>query len=313
MTTICIDLGGTIVKGGIFSEGNMVESGSIPSRSGGDFSLTMTMINDFILGLLTRSGTDIKKIKGIGLSIPGIVNVKQNKVLSINKKHEGAIRYDFNKWADKQFETRIVMENDARAALVGEWQYGAGRGYDNIVMMTLGTGVGGAAMINGELLYGKHYQAGCLGGHFTINYQGDICTCGNIGCVEAEASSWKLEQLITNYPDLNHKVSHEIEKTDFKKLFELYAKGDKSTEKIINHCLKVWSSGIVSLIHAYDPELVILGGGIMKSKDYILPFIREWVEKHAWTPSEQVKIKVAQFSSSPALIGMNHLVRKNQK
>ena len=97
---------------------------------------------------------------------------------------------------------------------------------------------------------------------------------------------------------------------DFHLLFRLYRSGNKTAVEIIEHCLKVWSAGIVSLIHAYDPELVIVGGGIMKSRNIIIPYIREWVGKYAWTPSEKVRITAAQSSDVAALYGLNYLIRK---
>ncbi len=200
------------------------------------------------------------------------------------------------------------MENDARAALVGEWQYGAGKDYNDIVMITLGTGVGGAAMIDGHLLYGKHYQAGCLGGHFTVNYDGNRCTCGNVGCVEAEASSWNLSKLLEEHPDLTDISGNDGERIDFEQLFHLYEKGYGTAGDFIRHCTKVWSAGIVSMIHAYDPELVIISGGIMNSKQHILPFIRDWVDRYAWTPGGCVRVEAATSTANTALLGLSHLI-----
>src|SRR3990170_7444612 len=100
-------------------------------------------------------------------------------------------------WAMERWGVPLVLENDARAALVGEWQYGAGKDCDNVVLITLGTGVGTAALINGKLLHGKHFLAGSLGGHMSINLHGDVCNCGNLGCVESEASTWALQKLVT--------------------------------------------------------------------------------------------------------------------
>ena len=309
MNNLCIDIGGTKIKGGIFSGTDLIASRTLSSDRAGNFSSTLSSV-ELLSGKLAAEAS-VKKIHNIGISIPGIVDVKKNRIISINKKHAGAEKFNFNRWATKNFKARLTMENDARAALTGEWQSGAGKGYNNIVMITLGTGVGGAAMIGGELLYGKHYQAGCLGGHFTVNYNGDVCTCGNIGCVEAEASSWKLKQLAKRYPDLQ--PAQGDSQFDFHLLFRFYKEGNATAKDIIEHCLKVWSAGIISMIHAYDPELVIVGGGIMKSRSIIIPYIREWAEKFAWTPSEKVKIVAARSSDVAALYGLNYLIGKNSK
>lgn len=308
MTTICIDMGGTSIKAGIVEGGKLKETRSTPSHAEKDFNSTISRISALIRELMDASEYGPEELGGIGLGVPGIVNVDRNIVLDINKKHIGAIDYDFNVWCSGEFNLPLVMENDARAALVGEWKNGAGAGFDNIVMITLGTGVGGAALINGNLLYGKHYQAGCLGGHFTVNYNGRRCTCGNIGCVEAEASSWSLDRLVEEFPGMDAEKETGEGSVDFEQLFAWYGEGNKTAREIISHCLKVWSSGIVSLIHAYDPELVILSGGIMKSKQYIVPFVQEWVDRYAWTPGGRVEVRPARWTQNAALYGLNHLI-----
>jgi glucokinase len=249
----------------------------------------------------------INEINGIGLSIPGIVNINEKRVISINKKHEGAIEFDFNGWVKSQWDLPLVMDNDARAALNGEWKFGAGKGYNHIVMVTLGTGVGGAAMINGRLIYGKHFQAGCLGGHFTVNFKGRQCTCGNTGCVESEASSWVLPDLIRESRYFsNNLIEQGI--PDFKKLFELYRERDPLATDIIHHCRDAWTAGIISLIHAYDPEIVILGGGIMDSGESLLSFFQNKVDMLAWTPMEKVKIVKAHNINTSALLGLGYML-----
>src|SRR6478736_1146438 len=95
----------------------------------------------------------------------------------------------------------LALENDANAALAGGWQYGAGRGFQSVVLMTLGTGVGTSAVVDGVPLRGQHGQAGCLGGHVTVNIDGERCVCKNIGCVESEASTWALPTHARRDPD----------------------------------------------------------------------------------------------------------------
>ena len=311
MKTINIDMGGTSIKAGLVENGQLDFVRALPSYSDGDFKSTISRIEALVKEILSSSGSDLADIEGLGIAVPGIVDVKNNIVLDINEKHNGAREFDFNTWAKSEFGFPLIMENDARAALLGEWKYGSGIGYDHIVMITLGTGVGGAAMINGELLYGKHYQAGCLGGHFTVNYNGKECTCGNTGCVEAEASSWALQNLVFEQAELKEINRNNENEIDFKYLFGLIEKGNTAAQTIINHCLKVWSAGIVSMIHAYDPEIVIISGGIMNSSHIILPFIRDWVSNNAWMPGESVIIERAKSIDNSALLGLSY--QKEQK
>lgn len=315
MKAVCIDMGGTNIKAGIVEDGKTKHFTSIPAYSSDDFAHTISRIDQLINDLLGVSGIEPGHIEGIGIAVSGIVDVKRNKVLDINEKYTDARDFDFDHWSEESHHTRLYMENDARAALIGEWQFGRGRSFNDIVMVTLGTGVGGAAMINGKLLYGKNYQAGCLGGHFTVNYNGSKCTCGNTGCVEAEASSWALGKLIekhksTSGDHLSRALNNTQDKIDFRELFRLSEEGEEVAAEIINHCLKVWSAGIVSMIHAYDPEIVLISGGIMKSSEVILPFIREWVAENAWMPTSKVEIEVSGNLADAALLGMYYMVNQ---
>ncbi|MCF8346472.1 MAG: ROK family protein [Bacteroidales bacterium] len=306
MKSIVLDLGGTNIKNAIVQNDQLDHVSSFPFSSKTDFNVTMQNMTTEVDSLINSLPGGIQEINGIGLAIPGIVNVHDNRVISINKKHEEAIEFDFNGWVKKHWDLPLVMDNDARAALIGEWKYGAGQGYNHIVMVTLGTGVGGAAMINGRLIYGKHFQAGCLGGHFIINFRGRPCTCGNVGCVESEASGWVLPEL-TRKSRYFSKSDKRI--PDFKELFERYQAKDPLAMDVIHHCRDAWSAGIISLIHAYDPEIVIIGGGIMESGEYFLSHFQEKVDKLAWTPMENVKIVKAQNINASALLGLGYMLK----
>ncbi|MBB3697240.1 ROK family protein [Flammeovirga yaeyamensis] len=309
MRNICIDLGGTNIKAGIIENDQLLYSCSAPSMSDQSFLKVVLVLEELIDQLLEKTKTQIDSIGGIGLCMPGIVDVDNNRVLAINAKHEEAIQFDFNGWANTTYQLPIVMENDARTALVGEWQQGEGRGTDDIVMMTLGTGIGGAAMINGKLLHGKHYQAGCLGGHFTVDINGSQCNCGNIGCVESQSASWRLPSLIEETPGGKELLKQEST-IDFKRLFDLTREGNQVAKNVVENIMKVWSAGIVNMIHAYDPDRVIVSGGIMNSKDIILPFMQEWVDKYAWTANHRVEVKASIDTENIALWGINYLVNE---
>lgn len=308
MRNIAIDLGGTVIKFGLVGDGRLLDIGSVPSLSQCDFSQTMERLTEIINGLLQKNEIGKDTLDGIGVSVPGIVDVDNNVVLSINKKHEAAVHFDFNEWAESNWGRSILMENDARAALIGEWKYGAARTSDNAVMITLGTGIGGAALINGKLLYGSHFQAGCLGGHLIIDHEGDLCTCGNIGCVESVASSWKLPEIIKGHPLYRTSVWSGVKIMDFEKLFKAYRSGDKLAFDVVQFCLKAWSAGTINMIHAYDPDVVVFGGGVMKADDIILPYIRERVERYSWTPYGSLEISDAELGNSAALHGIDYLL-----
>lgn len=312
MKTIVLDLGGTRLKLGLIQDDRIIIESIIPAFSSSGLLPRLNSIEEAVAQMLKESNTEVSELSGVGISIPGIVDTKRMRVLSINKKFEDATDFDFNAWSQKTWGINSVLENDARAALIGEWQFGAGKGCDNIVLITLGTGIGGAAMMEGKLLYGKHFQAGCLGGHFTINMHGAKCTCGNIGCVESEASTWKLPELFKAHHDFANSKASKSELLDFETLFALAEQGDKTSIDVMHHCLDAWSVGIVSMIHAYDPEMVIIGGGVMKSEHIILPYIREKVAKNAWTPWGKVQIEGAHFTNQAGMLGMSYLLNEKK-
>ncbi len=299
MKNIAIDMGGTRVKVGLFDRETLLSTEIIPACAQENFGKTIENI-DNVIGRLMKQH-NIPSIQGIGLSIPGLVNTKENKVISINEKYNDSVHFNLNQWAKSKWDAILATENDARAALAGEWKKGAGKGIDNLVMMTLGTGIGGAAMIEGKLLHGKHYQAGCLGGHFTIDFQGRMCNCGNRGCVETKGSSWVLPELAVEY-------NYKVENISFEMLFNDMRNGNPAATKMLDMCVNAWSACAVNLIHAYDPEMLIIGGGVMKSADIILPKMKTWIDKYAWTPWGKVELKTAQLEDTAALYGMNYLI-----
>jgi len=310
MKAIAFDLGGTRLKLGLVSNEKIIAETVLPSFSGNGLKPRIQSIEAAVSRLLVQTKTKISELSGVGISIPGIVDTVQMRVLSVNKKFEDVTDFDFNEWTQNTWGIPVYLENDARSALIGEWQYGAGQNCDNLVLVTLGTGIGGAAMIEGKLLHGRHFQAGCLGGHFTINMHGRQCTCGNTGCVESEASSWILPELFRNHAGFIESKASAAGLLDFETLFTLAEQGDTTATDVMNHCLNAWSAGIVTMIHAYDPEKVIIGGGVMKSEKIILPYIREKVAQRAWTPWGKVQIDAATFTDQAGQLGVTYLLKE---
>jgi len=245
---------------------------------------------------------------GVALGFCGLADARIGRVISTNKKYEDAPEIDFSAWSMQEFGLRFVIENDARMALLGERHVGAARGYDNVVMITLGTGIGGAAMIEGKLLRGKHAQAGCLGGHLPAKVGGRTCTCGAVGCSEAEASGWALPIMAKEWKGFHQSALAQRERIDFRSVFALAKAGDRVALEIRSYCLEVWATAAVGLIHAYDPELIVIGGGVMRSADVILPHIQQFVHDHAWTPWGKVRIAAAELGNHAGLFGAEPLL-----
>ncbi len=305
--TIALDLGGTRIKIGIVEGGTLLADTVIDAFSTGGLIPRLPAIDAAVSSLLAKCGLRPADTTGVAIAIPGIVDTKAMRLISVNKKYTDAVDLDFSAWAQRTWHLPLLLENDARSALVGEWQYGAGRGCDNLAMLTLGTGIGGAVLIEGKVLRGKHFQAGCLPGHFTINFHGTDCTCGNTGCAESEASSWRLPDLAVHHPLFASSPLSRSPQITYQEVFTLADTGDQVSLDLVNHSLDAWGALVVTLIHAYDPERVVLGGGIMRSAPRIIPGISSLVEKHAWTPWGNVAIVPAELSDHAALFGVSYL------
>ena len=309
--TIAIDLGGTFIKIGLLKDSELIDRKEIPAQSAAGLKAQLPELELLIDQLLEANQVQKEAVLGIGFSFAGLVGSVQNRILSTNQKYDDGPDTDLVGWAREKWNWPLYALNDARMALLGEWQHGAGQGCTELVAITLGTGIGSAVLIGGELLIGKHFQAGNLGGHFVVNHKGSVCTCGNVGCVEAEASTWRLPSLLTEHPGFSESVMKNEEVLDFKALFHHAANNDQVAKEVLDHCLSAWAAGIITMIHAFDPEMIILSGGIMKSSSIILPALQEKVNRLAWTPWGKVKLEEAKFPDSAALYGADYLVRSS--
>src|SRR5205809_3947196 len=304
--SIGIDLGGTRIKSGLVKNNILIEKKIIDAESNKGLQSNLHKLETAIDDLLKKYEVKPGMLQGIGLAFPGIVNPLSKKIIATNKKYDDAPQLNLAEWAAQKWNTALYIENDARMAAVGEWKFGAARGSDDVVVVTIGTGIGSSAIIEGRLLKGKHFQAGVMGGHFTVQYNGNECTCGNIGCVEAQASTWNISKMIKADPDfLKSSLANETN-LDFHAVFKASQKKDVLATRIKYECLNIWSSGVINLIHAYDPEVVVLGGGILNSKEEIIPYIQQRVAQYAWCPWGNVQIKASELMDDAAMLGVTY-------
>lgn len=303
-----VDLGGTAIKIGLVSEGNLISSSTIDALSTEGMATTLPYLKKAIDSLVQQQSTAGYKLKGIGMGFAGLVDNIAKRIISTNKKYSDAPRVDLEQWVSENWNVPFVIDNDARMAAVGEWIYGAGRGCDDLVSMTLGTGIGSAVIMNGRLLRGKHFQAGVLGGHISVQYNGRQCTCGNAGCAEAYSSTWSLQETITGAPGYSESVLSKAGRFDFKTVFEATDENDPLAQDILRNCLDVWSAATVNLIHAYDPERVVIGGGVMKSSAKVLPYITKKVHENAWCPWGKVDIRASTLVGDAGILGATYLI-----
>ncbi|MGO8785858.1 MAG: ROK family protein [Terriglobia bacterium] len=303
MKAIAVDLGGSHATCALVEDRTILDSHVVPTDGTVGLGPVLPRIGEAIKALLSRAGESASEQAGLAFGFCGLVDYTHNRIVSTNAKYDDGPTLDLSAWCGRTFGIPLKMDNDARMALLGEWYAGAARGYEDVVMITLGTGIGGAAMVQGRLFRGKHSQAGCLGGHLPVNFQGRKCTCGAIGCAESEAATWSLPEVCRSTPGYEASGLAEDEPATFEKLFRWADKDDRVAQTVFDRCLHVWGSLLVGLIHAYDPEVIVVGGGVMKSASRILPFLQTYVERYAWTPWGKVKVLAAELGNDAGLLG----------
>jgi glucokinase len=298
MKILAVDLGGTHATCALVENREVLERETVSLPESSSLAAALAVIAA-PLGKMHAA----HRAQAVGFGFCGLVDSRRTRIASTNGKYEDGPSLDLTGWAREQFDLPLRLENDARLALLGECYAGAAQGETEVVMFTLGTGIGGVAMIDGRLLRGKHDQAGVLGGHVPVTLNGRRCTCGGLGCAESEASGWSLPLVAEAWPGFAASALA-ARRVDFENLFGCAAGGDSVSRAIVDHCLRVWGAAAVAAIHAFDPELLVYGGGVMKSADAILPFLQEYVRGNAWTPWGTVRVRAAQLGNDAALLGV---------
>jgi glucokinase len=300
---LSLDMGGTHIGCGLVEDQRLLASTAVPSEGASSLHSLLSNIEHALRSLLRQADLQPTDCAGLAIGFPGIVDARTGRILSTLKKYEDAPQLDLARWCLETFGIPLRMENDARMALLGEHHAGSAKDSGDVVMMTLGTGIGTAALIRGHLLRGAHFQAGCLGGHLPVNFRGRLCSCGNIGCAEAEAGGWSLPRVAREWPGYSSSALAAKEQMNFENLFAVAAQGDPVAIEIRQHCLDVWAANAVALVHAYDPEIVVIGGGVMKNSHVILPAIQEHLNRHAWTAWGKPQVRAASLGNEAALLG----------
>lgn len=303
MKAVSIDLGGTHATVALVEDRAILHSEEISLDRTNGFSAVLPLLAGSARNLAANAGLSRSDFGGCALSFCGLADSATGRVLSTNQKYDDAPGLDLPAWCQQELGLPFKIENDARMALLGECYAGAAFGSGDVVMITLGTGIGGAAMMNGKLVRGKHVQGGCLGGHLPAQFNGRRCTCGAIGCAEAEASGWALPLVAKEWPCFSSSALALEPEVNFKALFTLAEQGDSVAVAIRDRCLHVWASLSVGLIHAYDPEVIVFGGGVMRGGDVIIKFVQEYVSQNSWTPWGTVKVKAAELGNHAGLLG----------
>jgi glucokinase len=307
---LAADTGGTRIKLGVVLRGHVLAQTSIAARSDEPLADRLPELVQEWEALCKSLGSTLDVCGGVGISFPSIIDPATGRILTHFGKYRDAPKLDLKAWAKTRLGLPLAIDNDARAALIGEWQCGAGRGCDDLVMVTLGTGIGTAALCGGQPLRGAHGQACGVGGHFTLKHDGEICeACGNIGCAEHEASTAALPRLARNLPGFAESALARESKLDYAAVFRLARVGDACAIRLRDEALRVWGAATSNLVLAYDVSRVIIGGGIAEAPE-VVPAIRNHIHRHAMSPWGKVEVVKSELGDSAALLGCEWIGRQ---
>jgi glucokinase len=311
MKALAVDLGGSHGTCGLVEDSRLLAHEILDANGARSLRAVLPEIIKSSRKLLAQMNLTADDCAGVAIGLPAIVDARTGRVLSTRTKYEDADDVDLTSWCRTELNLSFRLENDARMALLGEVYAGAAAGFSDVVMMTLGTGIGGTTMIEGKLLRGKHSQAGCLGGHLPVLFTGRACICGAVGCAEAEAAGWSLPLVAREWKGMASSVLAGRDPLNFQQLFGAADEGDAIACEIRDRCLEIWGVAALSLVHAYDPEILVVGGGVMQSAHAILPAIQKYLDEHAWTDWGKVQVKAAKLGNNAALLGAIPLLIEN--
>ena len=303
---IGIDLGGTFIKGGIVDDtGNILISDKIPTESENGAGRVALNIANLCKRLLEQVNMTVSDIVGIGMGVPGMIDSAKGEVVYSNNL--GWEHFFISNEVEKQTGLPVKIANDANVAALGETKFGCGKDYNNTVMLTLGTGVGGGIIIDGKLFEGNR-SAGAELGHSVIVAGGEQCTCGRKGCLEAYASATALirdtkRAMLADKQSKIWKIGS-IENVTGKTAFD-YKDIDESARKVVEDYIEKLGAGITNIANEFRPEAVILGGGVCAQGDNLIKPLQEFVNKEIFAGEKgpQVKILTATLGNSAGLLG----------
>lgn len=318
MKYIGVDLGGTnIVVGITDNEGNILKCYTRPTITTRKIEEIFDDIIDMCQILIKEFNLDASSLKGIGMGIPGEVDSKKG---IINYSNNIPMK-DFNVGAYMQslckkvnMDIPFFFANDADCAALGELIAGAGKGHSDLIILTLGTGVGGGIIINNKI-YSGFYAGGAELGHQTIVHNGELCTCGNKGCLEAYASATALirdakKAAIQNPSSLlNTLVEGNLDDMTAKTVFDAKDENDTIATNLVEDYIEYLSVGVANLINIFKPEILLLSGGISKQKEKLTAPLKEKVITKIFGNDLKTKIDIATLGNDAGLIGAAMLSR----
>jgi len=288
-----IDIGGTYIKVGIIRKFPQVE----------EFKLIPTNKENLIPQVVKI--IEELEVEKVGIGVPGLVDGGE-VIYSPNLHQLDGVKVI--KELKKRIKIPIIIENDANLVAVGEWKYGGGKGMDDVVVITLGTGVGGGLILGGQLYKGKGF-AGEVG-HIIIDKNGPRCGCGSYGCLESFVGNKAIVKRATEGIRKGRKTNlKKYQKLTPKIIVEEAERGDEYAWEVIKETAKYIGIGIRTIVNVLSPECIIIGGGIAKAGDILIKEVEKEVKKYTYGRKE-VKILQTKLGDWAGIIGGGELVRE---
>ena len=311
MHYVGIDIGGTSIKVGFVDEaGNILSKYGIPIIPGENQEETIINLAKTVNEHAKEKGY---KIAGIGLGCPGSID-------SVNGICDYSNNLDWHNLKiceiiEQYCNVKARITNDANAAILGEAKFGIAKNYHNVVMLTLGTGVGGGLYLDDHLFEGNQGK-GAEVGHALFKYNGRQCTCGRKGCIEAYCSATALINDTRNAMRKDRKsamweyADYDLNKVDGRTAFECAKQGDKTAIKVVNNYLDYLASSIIVFCNIFRPDAVVLGGGISNQGDNLIkPLEKRLIEQHyGYQCAPKVELLIASLGNDAGLLGAAALV-----
>jgi glucokinase len=311
---IGVDLGGTNIKLGIVSEkGKIIKKTTVGSKAEDG---PESVIKQIIFGINILLHKNKIKINGIGIGAPGIVSIK-NGTVEDPPNFPGWKKVNLGTVIKKEFNTKVLVENDANAAALGEKTFGAGKNTDTFVMITLGTGVGGGIIYNGKLFRGEHGGAGEVG-HVTIDYKGEKCNCGSYGCIETYAGNAylirRVKEELNNYPDsmVWDLISKNPDNLTPKIIDTAALQGDRFARLVIQDLGFYLGAALSSVSNLLNISTFIIGGGVAGFGKPLFNTIKETMVQRVLTPLRPgIKVIPAKLRNDAGIKGASSLIFYN--
>lgn len=289
MRILCADIGGTSIKLGISDEvGRITEFKEVPTESikGGNY-----VMENLIVSL-----SEYKDYDFIGISTAGQVDRENGSIIYANENIPGYTGMQLKKILEEKFNKPVEVENDVNCAGLGEARFGAGKDFKNFLCLTYGTGIGGAIILGQEVFRGSFGLAGEFG-HIITHPEGVGCNCGHQGCYEVYASATALVRAA-------EKVDREV--VNGRIFFDRIHQNDDRMVLILNNWAKEVAYGLASLIHIFNPEAVVLGGGILE-QEKALQGIEDQTRKLLMDSFQNVRFIKASLGNKAGLLGASSL------